>query len=255
MPDVHLSRIEPHPSNIREDLGDLAELTASVRVHGILQPLVVQPHPSRDGAYQLLAGHRRLAAAKRARLEVVPVVVRAAQPPAHAIEIMLIENCQRRDLSPVDKAEAMGALRNHGLTATEIGRRTGLSGSTVGYFLSLLELDDASRQRIKDGQVSVGDGIEAVRLSRQRARKTTGRAKPGATWEPDHFTGGHPLARKAARLCDLREHTMRRRIGRVACGQCWETVIRQDEQIAVRVQDAAPARPAMRQVFPGEVSA
>jgi ParB family chromosome partitioning protein len=239
MDTCHVLRLHPHPGNVREDLGDLTELVASIRAHGILQPVVVQPHPQRPGNFIILAGHRRYEAAKKAGLDEVPITVRQAAGGARAIEIMLVENCQRRDLGPIEKAEAMGALRNHGLSAAEIGRRTGLSGSTVGYYLSLLELDEPSRQRIRNGQVSVGDGVEAVRLSRQRARKTTGRAKPGATWEPDHFTDSHPLARRAAQVCDTREHTMRRRIGRVACGQCWETVIRADERTATAVLEVA----------------
>ena len=236
---AHVRRIQPHPSNIRDDLGDLTELIASIKAHGILQPIVVRPHPQLHGMFVVIAGHRRLEAAKRAGLEEVPIVVRDSGGPTSDIEVMLIENCQRRDLGPIEKAEAMGALRNRGIIAAEIARRTGLTGSTVGYYLSLLELDESSRQRIKNGQVSVGDGVEAVRLSRQRARKTTGRAKPGATWEPDHFTDRHPLARDAASLCDAREHTMRRRIGRVACGQCWETVIRSDERTVAAILQPA----------------
>ena len=236
----HITRLAEHPANIRDDVGDLTELTNSVKVHGILQPLVVRVHPQRPGHYAVLAGHRRLAAAKAAGLEEVPIVIRQDTGPVMDVEVMLVENCQRRDLSAIEKAEAMGSLRNRGLPAAEIARRTGLSQSTVGYFLSLLELDEPSRQRIRNGQVTVGDGIEAVRLSRQRRRKTTGRAKPGASWEPDHFTDRHPLAVRAAELCDAREHTMRRRIGRIACGQCWETVIRNDERtVATTLQEVS----------------
>lgn len=235
----HISRLAEHPGNIREDLGDLADLAASIREHGILQPIVVRPHPQRHGQFVILAGHRRTAAARLAGLDKVPILIMEGTGPAKDIEIMLVENCQRRDLGPVEKAEAMGALRNRGMTAAQIARRIGLAGSTVSYYLSLLELDEPSRQKIRNGQVSVGDGVEAVRLSRQRARKTTGRAVPGRAWEPDHFTGQHPLAARAAALCDAREHTMRRRIGKVACGACWETAIRADERAAKRALEVA----------------
>jgi ParB family chromosome partitioning protein len=230
MADVHVSRIEPHPANIREDLGDMAELTDSVRVHGILQPLIVQPVPGKPGSYRLLAGHRRLAAAKRARLDTVPVVIKAPQRPAHALEIMLIENCQRRDLGPVEKAEAMDALIGHGLTAAQIARRTGLSASTVSYHLALLELDQASRERIRDGQVKVGDAISAVRKVRRRERGgTTGRRVQA---EPAWLTSRHPLARPARALCDSSGHGARPQVGNVACGQCWEQSIRDDQRRA-----------------------
>jgi ParB family chromosome partitioning protein len=242
---VHISRLREHPHNIRADLGDLTELAASIAAQGILQPLVVQPHPAEPGAYEVIAGHRRLAAARLARVGQVPVTVRRLPGPASsasagALEMMLVENIQRKDLGPVEKAEAMGALRNHGRTAAQIARRTGLSDATVGYYLSLLDLDDDARKRVRDGHIPVGEAIAAVRRVRARQRQRRGAPRQRAAWEPDHLDARHPLARKANAMCDAREHTMRRRIGKVACGQCWETVIRQDEQLAVRTLRAIP---------------
>jgi len=234
---AHISRLRDHPHNIRADLGDLAELAASIEAQGILQPLAVQHHATQPGVYEVIAGHRRLAAARLAGLEEIPVVVRgraANGSAAPALEAMLVENCMRRDLNAIEKAEAMGALRNHGLTAVAIARRTGLSDATVGYYLSLLELDDNARKQVRDGRIPVGEAIAAVRRVRQRQRGKRGRPRQRRAWEPDHLDARHPLARKANAMCDAREHTMRRRIGKVACGQCWETVIRQDEQLAVR---------------------
>lgn len=237
----HILRIEPHPGNIRADLGDVTELADSIREQGILQPLIVEPKPGSPGRYILLAGHRRHAAAQLAGLIEVPIVVTAQRGPGHAIEVMLVENCQRRDLGPVEKAEAMGRLRDlHHYSQARIARAIGLSQSTVTYYLSLLELSAASREKVRAGDLPMGDAIAAVRRTRKRQRKAAGGAPVGAEWEPDHFTGKHPLARKAAALCEAREHTMRRRIGRVACGQCWETVIRQDEQL-VQALATAPA--------------
>jgi ParB family chromosome partitioning protein len=79
-----------------------------------------------------------------------------------------------------------------------------------------------------------------VRRVRARQRTRQGKPRQAPAWEPDHFDARHPLARKANAMCDAREHTMRRRIGRVACGQCWETVIRQDQQLAERTLRAVP---------------
>ena len=241
---VHISRLREHSANIRHDLGDLTELAASIRAQGILQPLVVQHHATGRGTYEVIAGHRRLAAAKIAGLEEIPVTVRQrsrSNSSAEALEMMLVENCMRRDLGPVEKAEAMGALRNHGLTAVQIARRTGLSDATVGYYLSLLELDDDARERVRDGRIPVREAIAAVRRVRARQRSRRGDRRQGPVWEPDHLDARHPLARKANAMCDAREHTMRRLIGKVACGQCWETAIRQDEQLAVRTLRAVPA--------------
>jgi ParB family transcriptional regulator, chromosome partitioning protein len=228
-------RIDPHPSNVRDDLGDLADLAESIRSQGILQPIIVQPNPRKHGCYVVLGGHRRLAAAKLAGLDEVPIVVREAAGAAKAIEVMLVENCQRADLNPMDKAEAIGQLRKHGYSQTAIGRAIGLSGATVSYYLSLLELDGPSRERVRASEVSAAMAIAAVRGTRKRRRKKSGAAPMGARWEPDYLNATHPLARKADAMCRAREHTMRRRIGKVACGQCWETVIRQDEQLAQRV--------------------
>jgi len=227
-------RIQPHPGNIRENPGDVAELAASIREQGVLQPIVVQPHPAGHGQFIVLAGHRRLAAARLAGLSEVPVVVREAAGPARAVEVMLAENCHRRDLGAADKAAAMGRLRDHGYTATQIAGRTGLALSTVTNYLALLELSASSLDKIRRGQLSAADGLAAVRATRARQRRRGGRARAGAQWEPEHLSAGHQLARKASALCEAREHTLRRRIGRTACGQCWETVIRQDEQLAMR---------------------
>lgn len=230
---AHISQLHPHPDNVRDDLGDISELAASIAAHGILQPVVVEHHPSKGGHYQIIAGHRRFAAAKRARLEMVPIAFR--QSPAgvteHPEELMLIENCQRRDLNPMDKAEAMGKLRKRGMTAAQIARSIGLTDSTVGYYLSLLDLDVKAQERVRAGGLSAADAVAAVRRTRQRSRAKEGKpAMGGGEWEPDHFTRQHPLARKAQALCDGREHSMRRRVGKLACGECWETVIRADER-------------------------
>lgn len=231
--DLPLDRIHDHPANIREGVGSVTELADSIRVHGILQPLTVQPHPTRPGHFELLAGHRRRAAALAAGLVTVPAVVRADVDRATAIELMLVENVQRTDLGPIEKAEAYGRLRDdHGYSATKIAKKTGLSQSTVSYFLALLDLSPADRARVRSGELAVGDAITGVRRKRKRARESSGEDRTWS-WEPDYLTGTHLLAKRAARLCEAREHTSRRRIGQTACGQCWETVIRQDERVVI----------------------
>jgi ParB family chromosome partitioning protein len=228
---AHVSRVHPHPDNIRSELGGLAEMAASIAAHGILQPLAVEPHPARAGHWQVIAGHRRLEAAKLAGLNVVPITLRPPEDGTLPVELMLIENLHREGLNPVDKAEAMGALRDAGYSVARISQSIGLAEGTVYYYLSLLDLDDKSRQRVRDGLLTAADAVAGIRRARKKQRKKEGRVPVGGgMWEPDHFTGQHPLARRAAALCDAREHTMRRRVGRTACGQCWETVIREDER-------------------------
>jgi ParB family chromosome partitioning protein len=237
MPEQQLpiDRLREHPANVREDLGDLEELAASIRSHGILQPVVVQPNPdpAEPGTFLILAGHRRTAAAKLAGIRSVPVTVRAAAGPK-AIEIMLIENCQRSDLSPMEKAEAMGKLRRRGMSGSDISRAIGLTVSTVSYYLSLLDLDDSSQQLVRDGRVSAADAVGVVRATRRRARPDRKTAPPKI--EAEYFGHWHPLADKARLRCQLagheapkygRDHT---KGSKVACGGCWEYVIRADER-------------------------
>ncbi|WP_101784253.1 ParB/RepB/Spo0J family partition protein [Nonomuraea indica] len=238
--ELPLDRIHDHPGNIRDDIGDITELAASIRAQGLLQPITVRPHPNMPGQYELLAGHRRRAAALQAGLKIVPAVVRFDVRDAAAIEVMLVENVQRRDLNPLEKAEAIGKLREQGYSGALISTRTGIAEGTVSYLLALLELDDASKERVRSGELSVTDAVAAVRRLRKKARKAkaSGSAVQPWSWEPDYLAKTHPLARKAARLCEAREHTTRRRIGQTACGQCWESVIRADERVVIQAETA-----------------
>lgn len=236
---LRASRIHPHPSNVRESLGDLSELAASIRQHGILQPLVVTPDPNRDGEYRLLAGHRRLAAARKAGLDGVPAIVRHGVTDDRALELMLVENCQRADLNPMEKAEAMAALRHRGYTQAQIAERTGISASTVSYYLNLIVLAPETQQQVRSGRLAAADAVQAVRTVRRKDRQArTGTKVNNYEWEPDYLSPTHPLAKKARKMCDARDHGMRRRIGKTACGQCWETVIRLDERVVVEAEEA-----------------
>jgi len=153
---------------------------------------------------------------------------------------MLVENVQRADIGPMDKAEAMGRLLDMGRTQADICRATGLTSATVSYYVSLLELDEAARERVRSSEVSAAAAVAAVRSYRARRRKRNGTPQVGAIWEPDFLAATHPLARSARAMCEAREHTQRRRIGKTACGQCWETAIRQDEQLVTRTLRAVP---------------
>jgi ParB family chromosome partitioning protein len=158
---------------------------------------------------------------------------------ASAIQVMLIENCQRADLSPIEKAEAMGRLRDEERwSVTKIAKMIGVTDATVSTYLALLELAPPTQQMVASGRLPVADAVRAVRSFRARQAKASGRAdrreSTAATWEPDHFGASHPLARKAQALCDVREHNNRRRLGKIACGQCFETVIREDERKVVK---------------------
>lgn len=242
---IDVLKLHPDPDNIRKDLGDVTEMAASIKQVGILQSLTVAPHPDKAGHYYVKAGHRRLAAAKLAGLRELPCTVRpTAISSTSAIQIMLIENWQRADLSPIEKAEALGRLRDEeGWRSTRIAKALGITDATVSTYLALLELAPATRNKVASGQLPVADAVRAVRAARAQRSVGAGgsdqRQAAAATWEPDHFTSQHPLARKAKALCDAREHNNRRRLDKVACGQCFESVIREDERLVVTTQMSA----------------
>jgi ParB family chromosome partitioning protein len=215
-----------HPDNIRDDLGDLGDLARSIIEHGILQPITVTEH--RLGGFLILAGHRRFAAGRQAGLTSFPAIIRHdLTDHAEQLVVMLVENVQRRDLSPVEKAEALGALRHRGVTPAEISRRTGIHASTVSSLLALLDLDEESRQNVRAGHLNAGDAIAAVREVRRAQRIRMGgptRGRPVIA-EPAHFNT-HPLLPLVSSICG---HTTRPKVGNtMCCGQCWEAVIRAD---------------------------
>ncbi|MDQ6675245.1 MAG: ParB/RepB/Spo0J family partition protein [Chloroflexota bacterium] len=126
------------------------ELAASITAHaaqgGILQPLLVTPGGT------VVAGHRRLAAARRAGLLHVPVIVRALSP-IEQLELQLVENRQRADLTPVDEARAYQHLVAAGATLASIGRRVGVPASRVRERLALLDLDERVREGVHRGDL------------------------------------------------------------------------------------------------------
>jgi ParB family chromosome partitioning protein len=131
----------------------LAELAASVRAYGLLQPLVVR-HVA--GGFELIAGERRLRAARMAGLAEVPAVVREADEQAR-MEIARVETVQREDLTPLEEAEAYRRLlEEHGLTQDEVARRVGKSRPAVANSLRLLGLPEEVKARLRAGELSAG---------------------------------------------------------------------------------------------------
>lgn len=126
---ISVNDIEPHPNNPRKDVGDISELKESIKRDGIRQNLTVIPY---EAGYRCLIGHRRLAAAKLASLEQVPCVIEKSDMSLKdQIGIMLAENMQRVDLTPIEEAESMQMMLDLGDTVESISEKTGLSKSTV----------------------------------------------------------------------------------------------------------------------------
>lgn len=233
---IALDHLVGHADNPSErlDFQSISELADSIREHGILQPLIVTEHLTDPDRWTILAGHRRAAAARLAGLHQVPCVARHGldEDVDEQVVVMLVENCQRKDLAPMERAEMLGVLRDkQKLTLVEIARRTGLSESRVSDSLALLELDADSRAGVRSGEVGVGRATEAVRQVRAAARTNSVilgqpvRRRTLVRVEPQHFTRRHPLASKVKAFCS---HETRPLVGGVGCGQCWEDIIRND---------------------------
>lgn len=151
-----ISEIEPNRAQPRKQFDDeaLAELSASISQHGVLQPLLVRPVAG--GSYQLVAGERRWRASRMAGLTEVPVVIREMSD-KEAAELALIENLQREDLNPME--EAMGyrtLMETYGLTQEETAKSVNKSRPAVANALRLLSLPPSLHPLLEDGQLSAG---------------------------------------------------------------------------------------------------
>ncbi|WP_431841432.1 ParB/RepB/Spo0J family partition protein [Calidifontibacter indicus] len=170
--DVPLDQVRPHPDNPRRNLGDLADLAASIRAQGILEPLLVEPHADDPDTYQLIAGHRRLAAAARAGLDTVPVVVRATSSLGPQILAMLTENGQRSDLTEVEEGDAYQLLLDlpeDALTVADIAASTGRSKKAVQDRLKITKLPESAHQRILHGQLDLDHAARMAGFANDKA--------------------------------------------------------------------------------------
>ena len=200
---VPIDQVDPNPDQPRQVMGDLSELMASIAEKGIIEPLIVR---QRRGRFQIVAGERRYQAAVRIGLREIPVVIRDVDD-AELIEIALIENIQRRDLSPFEEAEAMYALaRDHGFKHEDLARRLGKSRTSVTESLSLNAMPDDVREICRLADITskslllqVVRQVDAKKMialleqltksagptTREKARAATAKPRPG---RPKAFT-------------------------------------------------------------------
>ena len=175
--DIDLIVPNPQQPRLKFDAEALQELADSISEHGILQPIVVTQVVSEFGptTYQLIAGERRLQAARIAGLARMPVVIREAVG-AEMLEIALVENLQRQDLNPLEEATAFKRMADEfGATQEQIAKRVGRNRTTVANTIRLLTLEDDIKMSLASGQISEGHarallGIEdsALRLDAWR---------------------------------------------------------------------------------------
>ena len=169
---IPIEQIQPNPQQPRSEMNAkaLEELAASIREHGIIQPLIVSPAQDPD-QYILIAGERRLRAAKLAGLTMVPAILRTVSE-LEQLELALIENVQRADLTPLETAEAFRQLaENFSLTHEQIAERVGKSRVSVTNTLRLLNLPEQVRRALAEEMISEGHARALLGLPTAQAQK------------------------------------------------------------------------------------
>jgi ParB family transcriptional regulator, chromosome partitioning protein len=180
--EVPVDLISPNPRQPRKrfDEDALQALAASVAERGLLQPVLVRPLVGGD--YELIAGERRWRAALLGGLESIPAIVREREDAA-ALELALVENMAREDLSPIEEARALAALVEElGLTREEVGRRVGRGRVAVSNLIRLLELPDEAIDLIQQGVLSEGHGRALLLAGDHAARRTLAWAAAEHGW-------------------------------------------------------------------------
>jgi ParB family transcriptional regulator, chromosome partitioning protein len=178
---IPLDLIQPNGRQPRQTFDDarLAELAESIRVRGVLQPIVVRPLAG--GSFELVAGERRLRAAKMVELETIPALVRDTDD-WERLDLALAENMARQDLNPVEAARACATLVDDlGLTKEEVGRRVGRSRVAISNLIRLLDMPEEALELIERGDLSEGHG-RAILLCKDHStrRKLALDARDGA---------------------------------------------------------------------------
>lgn len=167
---VPVAKVVASPWQPRNSFGAeaLSELVESIKLHGVLQPLLVREIGTK---FELIAGERRLRAARAALLKKVPVIVVEATD-EKALEIALIENLQREDLNPIEEAEGYALLqKKFGMTQETVARQVGKARASVANTLRLLELTDGLRKLVAEGVLSVGHAKVLLSIDSDREKE------------------------------------------------------------------------------------
>jgi ParB family chromosome partitioning protein len=247
---IRIKFIHPNPNNPRLEAGDISDLAQSIRSDGLLEPPLVRPAIFGEVTYvgpysQFIIedGYRRWVACRHVFGEDASMDVHIVHPPENAdlltraLTIGLITDIHKVHLGPMERARTYGRMRDElGMSLSEIARAVGITASSVSNSMLLLQLSPASQKRVIAGTLKIKDAEQAVKDSRTRDRAKLGKQQIDVGWEPEFFTKNHILAKLAKTMCDAREHGKRRRLGGIACGNCWELVIRQDQTKVVRAE-------------------
>tara|TARA_B110000014_G_scaffold241859_1_gene210995 strand:+ start:2914 stop:3792 length:879 start_codon:yes stop_codon:yes gene_type:complete len=163
---VSLEQIVPNPQQPRKQFPDksLKELAQSIKSQGVLQPLVVRKHPSLDNRYELVAGERRWRALKQLEVTKVPVILRKVDDD-ELLEVALLENIQRENLSVIEEAQSyQDLLQSHGYTQEELALRIGKDRSTIANQMRLLQLPSPLKNDLETGRITAGHARSILAL-------------------------------------------------------------------------------------------
>src|SRR5262245_4371305 len=180
--EVSIELIRPNPDQPRQSFDDatIAALAESIGAAGIVHPLIVRPLPG--GTYELIAGERRLRAAREAGLAEVPAVIRDEDEPQR-LQTALVENMAREDLNPVDEARACATLvEDLGLSKEELARRLGRSRAAISNLVRLLDLPDDVLDHLRAGELSEGHGRAILQARGVEARRKLARGAVAGGW-------------------------------------------------------------------------
>jgi ParB family chromosome partitioning protein len=198
----------PHQPRRRFDEEALVALAESIKVRGVLQPVLVRPVAG--GTYELVAGERRWRAARLAELESIPAIIRHHDDAA-SLEVALVENMAREDLNPVEEARACAALTEElGLSREEVGQRVGRSRVSVSNLIRLLDLPDEALGSIEDGSLSEGHGRALLLAPDHADRRRLARAAVEGGWSVRELEQ-RARAAKPDETTTVRRHQRRRR--------------------------------------------
>lgn len=186
---LELSQLRANKSNIRTELTDIEELADSIKAQGLLQPLLVTPHPEVEGDYLVIGGHRRLAASTAAGLLTVPcMVAEGFESLPEQIEAMLSENTHRSNLTAVEEAGAYQQLLDFpGYTVEKIAKKTGRSESTVRRRVALIAAGEQVLDAVKEQKIDLFQAEEIAKYAGEDdlVKDLTAAAESGQTWQWD----------------------------------------------------------------------
>jgi ParB family chromosome partitioning protein len=180
--EIPIDLIDPNPRQPRQSFDEtkMEELAESIRARGVLQPIVVRPLPG--GRYELVAGERRLRAARIAELDLIPAMLRQADD-WERLDIALAENMARQNLNAVEEARACAMLVDDlGLTKEEVGRRVGRSRVAISNLIRLLDLPEEALELIEAGHLSEGHGRAILLCKDHSARRRLARSARDNAW-------------------------------------------------------------------------